>query len=104
MGRAQMLEFVSRSRVVLDIERSIQRGLTMRTIETLGIGRKLVTTNEHVLAADFYDPRNIAVIDRRNPVVPADFWETEYREPPAGVVNRYRISVWLEEVLAPITP
>jgi hypothetical protein len=101
LHRAELLSLMSRSRVVLDVERPIQRGLTIRTIETLGAGRKLITTNSWILNSDFYDSNNIAVIDRYAPHVSPEFWETDYRDPPARVVSRYRLSAWLDEVLAP---
>ena len=61
------------SRAVLDVTHPRQCGLTMRTLETLGASKKLVTTNTAVRGYDFYDPTNIAVIDRRSPIIDPDF-------------------------------
>lgn len=99
LAKAEILALIARTRVVVDIERSIQSGLTMRTIETLGAGKKLITTNPAVLQADFYDPANIAVIDRLRPRVDPAFLSGAYRPPPPGIIGRYSLSGWLDEVL-----
>jgi hypothetical protein len=40
----------------------------MRTLDMLGAGKKLITTNPpQVSQADFYDSQNTVVIDRKNP-------------------------------------
>jgi hypothetical protein len=88
------------SRAVLDIEHPLQRGLTMRTIETLGASKKLVTTNRHVAEADFYDPQNILIVDRHDiGCIDRDFLETEFRPLPPVVRRRYSLAGWLDEIL-----
>jgi hypothetical protein len=57
---------------VLDIQHPRQTGLTMRTLEALGAGKKLVTTNVQVKEYDFYDERQVRVVDRMNPSVGLD--------------------------------
>jgi len=87
------------SRVVLDITHPKQRGLTMRTLETLGASKKLVTTNAAVADYDFYDPTNIAVIDRRSPSIDPDFLRSAYSPLAPSIVSRYSLAGWLDEVL-----
>ncbi len=71
----------------------------MRTIEMLGAGKKLVTTNSKVVEADFFNPNNISVIDRRRPIIPPAFFEAGYESPGAELLKRYSLSGWLDEVL-----
>jgi hypothetical protein len=99
LGREEMLRLLARARVVVDIERPVQTGLTMRTFEALGAGRKLVTTNSSILEADFYNPANVTVIDRHKPAVDTAFLAAPYVSPPASVLRRYTLSGWLDEVL-----
>jgi hypothetical protein len=99
MGKSQIQAMISRARVVVDIERSVQRGFTMRTIEMLGAGKKLLTTNAGVAEADFFDPQNILIIDRRRPFVTSTFLDDAYRPPSAEILKRYSLSGWLDEVL-----
>ena len=101
LAKADVQSLISRARVVIDIERVIQCGFTMRTIEMLGAGKKLVTTNGRVTEADFYDPRNIAVIDRRTPQITPEFLQYDYVQPEPSLLRRYSLSGWLDEVVSP---
>ena len=71
----------------------------MRCIETMGAKRKLITTNGHIAEYDFYDPNNILIVDRQNPVVPPSFTTSPYRDIPVETYDRYRIDRWLETIL-----
>jgi hypothetical protein len=86
------------SRAVLDIEHPKQSGLTMRTLETIGSQTKLITTNTSVQDYDFFDPENICVVDRRNPVIPTGFFDGAYKELPTTIYDRYKLSSWCHEV------
>jgi hypothetical protein len=77
----------------------VQSGFTMRTIETLGAGKKLLTTNSEVADADFFKRGNISIIDRHRPIVTSTFLESAYEPPGAGILRRYSLSGWLDEVL-----
>jgi hypothetical protein len=90
---------ISRAGAIVDIERAVQSGWTMRSVEALGAGRKLVTTNAAITGAEFYHPNNIAVIDRKRPVLPADFFERPYVEPPRALLRRYSLSGWVDDIL-----
>lgn len=87
------------SRSIIDIEHPHQTGLTMRTFEALGAGKKLVTTNAGVRDTDFYDPANIHVVDRSNPVVSNEFIRSPYRPIDPGVRARYSLAGWVDEVM-----
>lgn len=88
------------SRCILDVEHVAQRGLTMRTIEMVGMGKKLITTNAGIQKYDFYDPANICVIDRNDPVVPADFWDKQYTPIPQNIIDRYSLESFVREIFA----
>ena len=51
------------ARVVLDMQKPGQSGLTMRTFEALASGAALVTTNARIMEEDFYTPERIAVVE-----------------------------------------
>lgn len=94
----ELLEFISKSKIILDIHSPYQSGLTMRTIETLGAGRKLITTNEAIRDYDFYNPQNIMVIDRHNPIVDMDFFEIPYEPLDKEIYYKYSLDGWLERI------
>lgn len=89
--------FIS-SFAILDIEHPKQNGLTMRTLETLGSQKKLITTNRQIVFYEFYSEDNICLIDRLNPVVPESFFMTPYKEVPPEIYQKYRLEGWVDEI------
>jgi len=84
---------------ILDIEHPKQVGLTMRTFETLGANKKLVTTNAGVLEYDFFSAENICVIDRVSPSIPKNFFDMPFIPLSDSIRQRYSITGWLTELL-----
>ena len=85
---------------VLDIEHPNQTGLTMRTFEVLASGKRLITTNKSIAHHDFYDPTRICIIDRNNPYVPADFFNSLLEPLPESFISRYSLSGWLSDIFS----
>lgn len=90
---------VNESRVILDIQHPRQTGLTMRTIEMIGMNKKLITTNAEIKKYDFYNPNNILVIDRMNINIPEDFLLTKYVPLDTSIYNKYSIKTWIKDIL-----
>lgn len=86
------------SRAILDINHPGQNGLTMRTFETLGAGRKLVTTNADIKSYPFYNVNNIFVIDRQNPELEEVFLKNEFEEIENNVYFLMSIQGWIKEL------
>jgi hypothetical protein len=99
LPRATVQETFRRSMSILDIEHPSQTGLTMRTFETLGAQKKLVTTNASVRDYPFFDANNIHVIDRLLPIIPEDFIKTPYRPILPELYYKYSISGWVRDVM-----
>lgn len=97
--RSEILSLISRAKVVVDIERAIQSGFTMRTIEILGAGKKIATTNAAITAADFYHPNNVLVLDRSNPHLSTEFIAAPYVELSESVLKKYSLEGWLRDVM-----
>jgi hypothetical protein len=100
LPKSEVQAIFRRSRAVVDIEHPLQTGLTIRTIETLGAGKKLLTTNRQIIDYDFFDPANVHVLDRRDPVIPVDFLDTPFRQIPPDLLYKYSLAGWMDEVLA----
>lgn len=95
----KVLEYYARSRVIVDIERPKQNGLTMRTIEVFGAKKKLLTTNQSIYEYDLYHPSNIQIIHRENPMVDISFFYQNSKEPSQEVYQKYSIEYWLYEII-----
>lgn len=91
--------YIATSKALLDIHRDKQDGLSFRVFESLGLHKKLITTNQDIKSYDFYNPNNILVIDPDNLNFDISFFETPYQEIPTEIVSKYLISNWLEEFL-----
>lgn len=91
-------EIINSSRIVVDMELGTQSGLTMRTIETHGMRKKLITTNANIKEYDFYNPNNILIVDRANPVIPDEFVHTPYKELDRELYDKYSLKKWLETI------
>ena len=79
LQHSEIINLYKKSKAVLDINHPFQTGLTMRTFEALGAGRKLITTNAQVMDYPFFDPENILVIDRNNIVLNSAFFQTNFK-------------------------
>lgn len=90
-GRVE--RFYNHSRAVVDLPNQIQSGLTMRVIEVLGSGLKLVTTNREVLSEELFDPKNVMIIDIENPIINKDFLLNGGN---SSRMDSYHISSWLK--------
>ena len=88
------------SKCVVDVENPGQHGLTMRSIEIIGLKRKFITTNADIVNYDFYNPNNILVIDRKNPKVDMDFFNKPYEKLPEELYEKYSLKNWILEVLS----
>ncbi len=88
-----------KSKVILDIQHPKQTGLTMRTIEVLGLKKKMITTNGFVKTYDFYDPDNIFVIDRGNISLDPHFFRSEYKILNEEIYEKYSLETWIKDIL-----
>jgi hypothetical protein len=93
------LKIISQSRAVLDIEHPKQAGLTMRTIETLILGTKVITTNKHIIKSDLYHPTRVCLIDRINPVISKSFMRSSFKPLPRGIKAKYSTQYWIRDIL-----
>jgi len=66
LAPAQYRQVLQRSKAVLDVNHPAQTGLTIRTIETVGARRKLITTNAEVVKYAFYHPSRVLVVEDQN--------------------------------------
>lgn len=98
MSRNELMDYYLKSRIQVDIQHPKQTGLTMRTIETLGAKKKLITTNLNVKEYDFYKPSNILIVDRENPIVPKEFIMSQWEEIPAEIYRKYSLGSWLNTI------
>ena len=73
-------EWLAQSRAVLNVTMENQRGITLRDLESLFNRIKLVTTNDAIVQADFYNKNNVFVLREDNWDKLPDFLNGQYDE------------------------
>lgn len=97
---ASAADIMLRSKCTIDMPYPSQKGLTIRTIESLAAETKIITTNKDIVKYDFYDPNNILVVDMNTNVVISDeFVSSPYNPIPDSVVKRYSLNSWAHSLL-----
>jgi hypothetical protein len=87
-----------KSEILLDIQKSNQKGLSFRVFEALGYEKKLITTNKYVAEYDFYSPHNILIIDPENIKIPESFLDATYKTIPTAILYPYTLEGWIKKV------
>lgn len=98
MNKKDISSIISNTNCVIDINHPKQVGLTMRTIEMLGMNKKIITTNEHIKEYDFYKPQNQIVIPRRNCTIDISNLSS-YIPIPDEIYKKYKLSSWIDDII-----
>ncbi|APY01384.1 hypothetical protein CLV86_2505 [Lacinutrix venerupis] len=96
---SQMLDYLKKCKVVLDLQRPKQQGLSFRVFESLAFQKKLITLNKDIVKYDFYDPENILVVKNIKHIsIPDSFLKTDYKPLDKKILEKYHISNWTKQV------
>lgn len=93
------INYILRSKIVLDVGNVVHCGLSMRPFEALGYRKKLITTNALVEKYDFYHPNNIFVVKDDNIDGLEQFLNLPYQDLPEVIVSKYSFYNWIKYVL-----
>lgn len=97
MPPADVMRAYAQSAAVLDLPNNRQTGFTMRTFETLGAHRKLVTTNLRAATAPFHSPETVCVMTPGSDFPTRDWLRAETAFPDA--IETYSLETWAETLL-----
>lgn len=98
LNKADVINFIKKSKTIIDIQHPLQTGLTMRTIEMLGANKKILTTNKDIINYDFFIKDNILVFDRNEIEINAEFFDKKYFKIEEGLYKKYSLSNWLKTI------
>jgi len=98
LKKSDILKLYNCSKVILDINHPNQAGLTMRTFESIGGKRKMITTNSEIKKYSFYNPNNIFVLDRDNVKIDENFFISDYQNIENITYNKLSIGGWIYSV------
>lgn len=91
-------EFYKRTKVILDLMRENQYGLSFRVFEAMALEKKIITDNEKIKNYDFYNPNNILVLNKDFSNITKEFFETPYQSLPEEIYEKYTLEKWVERV------
>lgn len=94
------LEYSSKSKVIIELNYKNQKGLTLRSLECIGLKSKLITENKDIKNYDFYDSENIYIIDDLDSIknIPIDFFNNEYKPLIENIEKKYSLEGFLKEI------
>lgn len=100
LNNEEAAKVLASSYYIIDINHPKQTGLTMRTIEMIGLNRKILTTNMDVVNYDFYNTVNQMVIDRNKVSIPIEDIRKPYQVVEKNIYDKYSISSWIEDIFS----
>lgn len=96
ISRTKYYELLCRTQMVLDIQSATQTGATIRTFETLSVGRKLISTNKMLKNEKFFSPSNIKIWTPDEPLDIEDLLKTPFDNSENNEI--LNINQWLERI------
>lgn len=63
----ETLHWIGRSKCLVEILQEGQSGSSLRTLEALFYGKKLLTNNRTIVSEPYYDQQRVFILDRDNP-------------------------------------
>ncbi|MGH1387952.1 hypothetical protein [Kordia sp.] len=94
----EVSNLIQKAKIIVEIQRTEQVGLSFRIFEALGHRKKLITTNKDIVNYDFYHPQNILVVDENNIEIPANFVTSDYVEIDSAILSNYKIENWVKPI------
>lgn len=90
---------IQENSVLLELKRSDNNGCTFRSIDCIGMKKKLITNNKDIVNEDFYSPNNILIIDENNIEIPKEFIYSPYEDLPKEIYEKYSLENWVKQLL-----
>lgn len=98
LSMEDVFEKMNDSKILIDLVRKDQTGLSFRIFEAIALHKKIITNNETIIKYDFYNPNNILVINELSQDIPDDFLNTPYQEISEEIYNKYTLDHWTKTV------
>lgn len=98
ISQSELIELYKKSNVVLDLVREQQTGLSFRVFEAMATDNKLITNNNTVKNYDFYNPKNILIINSDCENLDVNFFKSNYETISQDIYNYYTIDNWVKNI------
>ena len=90
----QVINFILKSRSILDFVSTGQTGLTIRPLESIFFKKKLVTNDKTITNRDFYKKENIFILDKNIEQI-SHFLSIDYANIDDEIIDKYEFDNWI---------
>lgn len=94
----EVIDFDAKSRAILNITMDNQEGVTMRDMESLLLGVKLITTNRNIRNKDLYNKNNVFILGEDNLDELPYFLNTESIDVWTGIKENHTFKAMIDEL------
>lgn len=94
-----VLNEIAKSKVILDLTKETQYGLTLRPVEALFFEKKLITDNKNIKEYNFYNPKNIFILGEDNLEKLNEFIDSKYEKIDEKKIEEYDFKNWLNRII-----
>lgn len=94
LNKNQYIEIFTKSNVIVDYANPNQSGVTMRTLDALMAGKKILTSNKYITNLPCYNEEQIQIFDPKSFEVDVRFAKERLQFPK----QNYSTDVWIENI------
>lgn len=93
-----VLNEYKKSKVIIDLMREGQEGLSFRIFEAMALEKKIITDNESIQTYDFYCPENFLIIKYDLSNIDDRFFHHTYQKLSKSLYQKYALNHWVSHV------
>jgi len=93
-----ILEEYKKSKVIIDLMREGQAGLSFRVFEAMALGKKIITDNQSIQTYDFYKPENFLIVNDDLSNIENQFFTLSYQRIPTSLYQKYSLNHWVDHI------
>lgn len=92
----EVFDIESSARCIIDMPPSLQKGCTIRSLQALALGKKLITSNESIRQDSFYDSRNVLILNKQGTNLNTEFLKDSFT---GCDISTLKIENWIKSIL-----
>lgn len=95
----EYLKLLNKSKCVIDLVGEDNYGLTLRPLEAMFLGKKLITNYKKIKSYDFYNPKNIFILGYDREEELKSFVESPFEKIDTKISSEYNFDNWLNKFM-----
>ena len=97
---SEILNMLEKTKIIIDFNKEGQSGLTLRCLEGIFLGKKILTNNANIINKDIYCPNNILVYNiNTTKETLLNFYELPLIPISSDKKEQYSMTTWLNEII-----